>query len=74
MMSLKNALYFGEVVHQRFRPLGHRLKYRVASLLVDVDTLATGPHPRLFSHNRFNLFSVHPSPGSRCARLIPDGW
>jgi uncharacterized protein len=58
MMSLKNALYFGEVVHQRFRPLGHRLKYRVASLLVDVDTLATGPHPRLFSHNRFNLFSV----------------
>jgi uncharacterized protein len=58
MKELKNALYFGEVVHQRFRPLGHRLMYRVASLLIDVDGLAQGPHPRLFSYNRFNVFSV----------------
>jgi uncharacterized protein len=58
MNKLPNALYFGNVVHQRFRPLGHRLKYRVASLLVDVDQLRTGPHPRLFSYNRFNMFCV----------------
>jgi uncharacterized protein len=59
MNPLKNALYFGDVVHQRFRPLGHRLKYRVASVLIDVDTLATASMPGLFSYNRFNIFSVH---------------
>jgi uncharacterized protein len=59
MNAVSNALYIGNVVHQRFRPLGHRLRYRVASLLVDVDELATGQHPKLFSYNRFNMFSVH---------------
>ncbi len=54
---LNNALYFGNVTHQRFRPLGHRLKYKVASLLLDVDQLASGPG--FCSHNRFNLFSIH---------------
>lgn len=57
MTMLTNALYFGNVTHQRLRPLGHRLKYKVASLLMDVDQLASGPG--LCSYNRFNLFSVH---------------
>ena len=33
------ALYIGEVMHQRLRPFGHRLAYRVFSLLVDIDRL-----------------------------------
>ena len=33
------ALYIGEVMHQRLRPFGHRLAYRVFSLLVDLDRL-----------------------------------
>jgi uncharacterized protein len=56
MMKLQSALYFGDVVHQRFRPLGHRLKYKVASLLIDVDQMMSGP--ALYSYNRFNLFSI----------------
>lgn len=72
MNRLPNALYFGDVVHQRFRPLGHRLKYRVASLLVDVDQLKTGPHPRLFSYNRFNVFSVRDADHGDGSRSISD--
>ena len=54
------ALYSGDVVHTRLRPSAHKLRYRVFSLLLDLDRLAeTSGRVRLFSHNRFNLFSVH---------------
>jgi uncharacterized protein len=56
MISLSNALYIGNVTHQRFRPLGHRLTYKVASLMIDVDQMHKGPS--LFSYNRWNVFSV----------------
>jgi DUF1365 family protein len=47
-------------MHQRLRPLRHRLHYRVYSLLLDVDELPTlASRLRLFSLNRFNLFSLH---------------
>jgi DUF1365 family protein len=53
-----SALYRGEVVHQRLRPRKHRLRYRIFSLLLDLDQLpALGL--RLFAHNRFNLFALH---------------
>ena len=55
-----HALYAGRVTHQRLRPLRHRLRYRVFSLLLDVDGLpALARRLRLFSLNRFNLFSLH---------------
>lgn len=59
---ISEGLYVGKVMHRRLRPKPHRLEYRVFSLLVDVDRLpAVGRTLRLFSHNRFNLFSVHDS-------------
>lgn len=55
----ETCLYHGEVVHRRLNPLRHELRYRVFNLLADVDRLeelARGL--RLFSYNRFNLFSI----------------
>lgn len=55
----ESCLYHGEVVHRRLNPLRHELRYRVFNLLADVDRLeelARGL--RLFSYNRFNLFSI----------------
>lgn len=54
------ALYAGSVMHQRLRPARHRLRYRMFSLLVDLDELPSlAKRLRLFSLNRFNLFSLH---------------
>lgn len=54
------AIYAGRVVHKRLRPVPHALDYKVFSFLVDVDALAeTAGRLRWFSHNRFNVFSVH---------------
>ncbi len=59
-MSDASALYTGSVMHQRLRPARHRLSYRMFSLLVDLDELpALTLRLRLFSLNRFNLFSLH---------------
>jgi len=58
--SAAAAIYTGQVVHGRLRPKRHKLKYRVFSLLVDLDRLPElDARFRLFSHNRFNLFSFH---------------
>jgi len=55
-----SALYVGRVMHQRLRPRRHRLAYRVYSVLVDIDELPQlNARLRLFSVDRFNLFSFH---------------
>jgi DUF1365 family protein len=55
-----SCLYFGSVVHRRLRPLRHALRYRVFSIMLDLDELpALTARLRWFSHNRFNLFSLH---------------
>ena len=55
-----SALYTGTVVHQRFRPKPHRLRYRMAQLLIDIDEVdALAGRLRLFSSNRFNLIAFH---------------
>jgi len=55
-----SALYTGAVTHRRLRPARHRLRYRVFSLLLDLDELpALAQRLRLFSLNRFNLFSLY---------------
>ena len=53
-----SALYAGTVEHTRLRPTRHRLRYRVFSLLLDLDEL---PHLNLWllSYNRFNLFAFY---------------
>jgi len=55
-----SALYTGTVVHARLRPKRHRLRYRVFSLLLDLDELdGLSQRLRLFGHNRAALFSFH---------------
>jgi uncharacterized protein len=60
MSGFTSAIYAGSVVHTRLRPVRHRLRYRMLTLLLDIDEL-----PRLaqalsvFSVDRFNLFSFH---------------
>lgn len=54
------ALYPGEVMHARLKPVGHRFAYRVFSLLIDLDRLdEAGRLSPLFSVDRFNLVSFH---------------
>jgi DUF1365 family protein len=60
MITELAAIYRGEVVHERLRPKHHKLRYRVFSLMVDLDHVTElGRRCWLFSHNRFNLFSFH---------------
>jgi hypothetical protein len=60
MTAFDSCFYFGEVVHQRFSPRPHRLRYRVFQGLFDIDELPTLDRLlRLFSHNRTNLFAFH---------------
>ncbi|MBW6424475.1 DUF1365 domain-containing protein [Rhizobium sp. XQZ8] len=59
-MSFLSALYAGEVVHARSRPSKHRLRYRVFSLLLDLDELLILDRTlRMFGHNRWAIFSFH---------------
>lgn len=47
-------------MHHRLRPKQHRLRYNIFYLLLDLDEVdALADRLRLFSHNRFNLFSFH---------------
>jgi uncharacterized protein len=60
MTSLRSALFAGHVVHQRTRPKRHRLRYSVFYLALDLEEApAVGAALRLFSVNRFNVFSFH---------------
>lgn len=53
-------LYPGLVFHGRLRPLRHAFRYRVFSLLLDIDRLGeAGGLARLFSVERFNVLSFH---------------
>jgi uncharacterized protein len=54
------ALYFGKVMHARLRPVQHRFRYRVMSLLIDLDRLDEADRQScLFKVNRAALFSFH---------------
>lgn len=54
------ALYVGEVMHARLKPVGHRFNYRVMSLLIDLDRLEVADRQTpLFGINRRALYSFH---------------
>ena len=54
------ALYVGDVMHARLKPMGHRFSYRVMSLLIDLDRLADADRQSpLFGVNRAALYSFH---------------
>ncbi len=55
----ENGLYMGEVVHKRFTPVRHELRYRVFNILIDVDRIEDAAASlRLFSYNRPGLVSL----------------
>ncbi len=57
-MTGGSAIYFGSVVHQRHRPKQHSLRYRVFSLLLDLDELDDlDKKLKLFGYNRSAIFS-----------------
>lgn len=59
-MTAGSAIYSGTVVHARHRPKQHRLRYRVFSLLLDLDELPSlSKRLKLFGHNRAALFSFY---------------
>lgn len=54
------CLYAGDVMHQRMKPVGHRFRYRVYSLLIDLDRLDEADRlSPLFSVNGTNVMSFH---------------
>jgi DUF1365 family protein len=56
----RSALYSGRVMHRRLRPRLHQLRYRIFSLLLDLDEIDDlDRRLRLFSRNRANLVSFH---------------
>ena len=57
---MRSALFAGHVVHQRTRPKRHRLRYSVFYLALNLEEApSVGGALRLFSVNRFNIFSFH---------------
>jgi uncharacterized protein len=54
------ALYVGNVMHARLKPVGHRFSYRVMNLLIDLDRLEVADRQTpLFGVNRKALYSFH---------------
>ncbi len=61
-MSEAAAIYSCVVMHRRYRPVQYVFRYRIFSLLIDIDRLdALDRCSSLFSVDRFNLFSFHRS-------------
>jgi hypothetical protein len=53
-----SALYAGSVSHRRYSPKPHKLRYAMFQLLLDLDEAPSlARRLRLFSVNRFNIFS-----------------
>ncbi len=58
--SSNSALYRGTLSHIRLKPFRHQFSYRIDSFLFDIDELSKlAQRCRLFSLNKFNLFSFH---------------
>jgi DUF1365 family protein len=57
---MKSHIYYGDVVHHRLRPKVHRLRYKVFSLLLDLDELENiAANSKLLSYNRRGFYSIH---------------
>ena len=55
----RSGLYRGEVIHARLRPRRHNLRYRVFSLLIDLDEAeALSESSSVFGFNRRAPISV----------------
>ena len=59
-MALTTNIYEGPIVHKRYYQKKHKFKYNVFNLLLNIDDLSgLNKKYKLFSYNRFNLFSFH---------------
>ena len=57
-MGLRTSIFDGVVVHSRFIPKEHNFKYKVFSILFNIDDLKDiSKKCLLFSYNKYNLFS-----------------
>ena len=57
-MGLRTSIFDGIVVHSRLIPKKHNFKYRVFSLLIDLDDLEEiNNKMTMFSYNKFNIIS-----------------
>ena len=53
-----SKIYSGQVIHTRFKPKKHYFKYKVFSLLIDLDEIIEiNKNLNFFSYNKFNLIS-----------------
>jgi uncharacterized protein len=60
MTEEASGVYAGSVIHSRIRPRQHRLSYRIFIFLLDLEEIdSLVRRLKLFSRNRFNLFSFH---------------
>jgi len=57
-MIENSLIYNGKVIHKRFKPKEHYFKYKVFSLLIDLDELdVIKKKIRIFSYNKINILS-----------------
>ena len=57
-MIKHSKIYSGQVIHTRFKPKKHHFKYKVFSLLIDLDEIEElDNNLKLFSYNKLNLIS-----------------
>ena len=73
---MSSALYVGSVMHRRVKPRAHRLRYRMFWMLFDLDEIGVlSRRLRLFSRERFNLFSFHNADhGDGSGRSLRGCW
>jgi DUF1365 family protein len=70
-----SCLYDAVVVHQRTRPVTHRLRYRVSTLLLDLDELpGLAKRLRLFAYNRPGAVAFHERDHGAGAKTGLRGW
>lgn len=56
----RSAIYDSVVRHRRFKPMGHKLRYSVYSLLINIDEIdGLSRRIPILSHNRWNLVAFH---------------
>ena len=57
---MNSYIYNGEVLHTRFKPVKHFLKYKTFSIYIDLDDLEKLDKNNLFfSYNKFNIYSFY---------------
>ncbi|MDX1352612.1 MAG: DUF1365 domain-containing protein [Thiomicrorhabdus sp.] len=57
---MASSLYFGQVMHQRFKPMQYQFRYSVFSIKVDIDQIENETQNlKWLSLNKFNLFSLN---------------